>query len=124
MWRRSATNSSRSPSAASSSALTAAICSAVKNFARLPAQPPLSDVDRRDGLGPVALHDLVEPVELRAAQLACARVERADHAVVGEHVLEDLELAAGQQRADVVQLHPVARVGLVGAEAQQRLRVA
>ena len=59
-----------------------------------------------------------ELVELLAAQVGQARRGQADDApAAGEHRLEDAEPAAGRRLGEVVELHPVAHVGLVRAEA-------
>src|SRR3712207_8362231 len=50
------------------------------------------DDDPRDRLAAVALDDLVEPLELRARQLALAGVDRPDHAAAVEHRGEHAEL--------------------------------
>ena len=115
------------PAPAPSSAFTAAICSAVKNFARLPRHelPSLVDVDRRGGARAVPLDDLVEAFELRARHLAARPALSARTTPPEcEHRLEDLELGAANELGDVVDLEPEAGVGLVAAEPQHRLGVA
>ena len=124
MCRRSATNSSRSPSEASSSALTARDLLGGEELREVAG--PAVALGRRSGatalapwrwttsLSPSSSERLIS----RAPALSARTTPLSD-----EHALEDLELAAAQQLADVVHLQAVAGVGLVAAEAQHRLVV-